>query len=118
MLTAPDRIRSTAVDVIEDGGNALFLSAASSWEIAVKYAIGRLPLPESPERYVPSRMRASRVDSLQVSHTHALRVASLPRHHDDPFDRLLVAQAQVEDLTLITADPALDRYDVRVLKAV
>ena len=117
MLTAPERIRSGAIEVIEAGTSQLLLSAASSWEIAIKYAIGRLPLPEAPEIYVPSRMRASGVESLQISHSHALRVASLPRHHDDPFDRLLVAQAQLEALTIITADPALDRYDVPVLAA-
>jgi PIN domain nuclease of toxin-antitoxin system len=118
MLTAPERIRTAAIEIIEEGTNELLLSAASAWEIAIKYAIGRLPLPEAPDTYVPSRMRASGVDSLQISHTHALRVATLPRHHDDPFDRLLVAQAQLEALTIITADPALDRYDVPVLKAI
>lgn len=117
MLTAHDRIRAGAAEVIEEGTSELLLSAASSWEIAIKYAIGRLPLPEAPDRYVPSRMRASGVESLPISHSHALRVASLPRYHDDPFDRLLVAQAQLEALTIISADPALDRYDVPVLKA-
>ena len=117
MLTAPERIRGHATGVIGDAGSQLLLSAASSWEIAIKYAIGRLPLPEEPDVYVPARMRASGVMSLQISHTHALRVAALPRHHDDPFDRLLVAQAQLEGLTVITADPAFDRYDVPVLAA-
>ena len=56
------------------------------------------------------------MESLPISHAHALRVSALPRHHDDPFDRLIVAQAQLEDLTVITADPAFDRYDVPVLK--
>lgn len=118
MLTAPERIHRAAADVIEDTGNQLLLSAASSWEIAIKYSIDRLPLPEAPETYVPARIRASGVDSLPITHTHALRVAALPRHHDDPFDRLLVAQAQVESLTVITADPAVGRYDIRVLSAV
>ena len=117
MLTAPDRIRGKATGVIGDGSSALLLSAASSWEIAIKYAIGRLPLPEAPETYVPSRMRATGLESLPISHTHALRVAGLPRHHDDPFDRLLVAQAQLEGLTIVTADAAFERYDVPVLNA-
>lgn len=117
MITEPDRIRGHAAGVIEDGSSQLLLSAASSWEIAIKYAIGRLPLPEAPDTYVPSRMRASGVESLQISHTHALRVAALPRHHEDPFDRLLIAQAQLESLTVITADTAFDRYEVPVLAA-
>jgi len=116
MLTAPERIGGNASGVIVDGSSVLLLSAASSWEIAIKYAISRLPLPEPPERYVPSRMQATGLESLPISHAHALRVSALPRHHDDPFDRLIVAQAQLEDLTVITADPAFDRYDVPVLK--
>ena len=115
MLTAPEQIQGEAAVILEDPRSALLLSAASSWEIAIKYAIGRLPLPEPPDSYVPGRMRSSGIDSLPVTHTHALRVAVLPRHHDDPFDRMLVAQAQIEGLTVITADPALSRYDLPVL---
>jgi PIN domain nuclease of toxin-antitoxin system len=117
MLTAPDRVRGRAADVLRDARSELLLSAASSWEIAIKYAIGRLPLPESPETYVPERMRLTRVESLPVTHAHALRVAALPRHHQDPFDRLLIAQAQIESLTIVTVDPAFGGYDVRVLAA-
>jgi PIN domain nuclease of toxin-antitoxin system len=117
MLTQPERIRGEASDAIHASAGQLLLSAASSWEISMKYAIGRLPLPEEPETFVPARMRTTRVEALPVTHSHALHVASLPRHHSDPFDRLLVAQAQLEDLAIITADHAFDRYDVRVLRA-
>ena len=117
MLTAPKRIRGEAAGVIAEGGSTLLLSAVSSWEIGIKYAIGRLPLPEMPDRYVPSRMQATGLESLPITHAHALRVAALPRHHDDPFDRLLIAQAQLEDLTVITADAAFESYDVTLLKA-
>jgi len=117
MLTAPERIGGRAAAVMHDSRNDLLLSAASSWEIATKFAIGRLPLPESPETYVPERMRLTRVESLPVTHAHALRVASLPRHHQDPFDRLLVAQAQVESLTIVTVDSAFAGYDVPLLSA-
>jgi PIN domain nuclease of toxin-antitoxin system len=117
MQTEPERIRGAASDAIADPGNELLLSAASSWEIAIKYALGRLPLPEEPSTYVPSRLRLSGVEGLAVTHSHALRVAALPQHHRDPFDRLLVAQAQLEDLTIITADAALRAYGVPVLAA-
>ena len=93
------------------------LSAASSWEIAIKYALGKLPLPAPPPEYVPSRMQASGTGALPITHAHALHVASLPTHHRDPFDRLLVAQAQVESLPLLTADPQLGRYDIELLAA-
>jgi PIN domain nuclease of toxin-antitoxin system len=118
MLTAPDRIGAGARAVIDDAHAELLLSAASSWEIAIKYAIGRLPLPEPPATYVPARLRSSGVEGLAVTHAHALRVANLEPHHRDPFDRLLVAQAQVEQLTIVTADPAFGRYEVGVLAAV
>ena len=117
MLTSPERLSTEARQVIIDPRTELVLSAASSWEIAIKYAIGRLPLPEVPDTYVPSRMRMSGVGGLAVEHSHALRVAALQPHHRDPFDRLLVAQAQVEHLSVITADPVFRLYDVEVLEA-
>ena len=93
-----------------------YLSAASAWEIAIKHALGKLPLPEPPPIYVPERMRLSRFEGLAVTHTHALAVASLPPHHRDPFDRILVAQARVEGLALVTADAALEPYDVPMVR--
>lgn len=117
MQVAPERFRPQSRQLLEDAGNALLLSAASSWEIAVKFALGRLPLPQSPETYVPERMRTSGVTPLAVAHSHALRVGHLEQHHRDPFDRLLVAQAQVENLALMTADSVFGRYDVATVPA-
>lgn len=93
------------------------LSAASSWEIAVNWALGRLPLPESPTTYVPERMRRLGVVGLAVSHAHALHTSTLPAHHRDPFDRLLVAQARLDSLTIVTVDRAFSAYDVQVVHA-
>jgi PIN domain nuclease of toxin-antitoxin system len=117
MLTAPERLGSAARELVEDAGSTVLLSAVSSWEIAIKYALGRLPLPEAPERYVPERMRAVGVDSLPVEHSHALRVSTLQLHHGDPFDRLLVAQSQIERVPLLTTDPVFGAYDVEVISA-
>jgi PIN domain nuclease of toxin-antitoxin system len=117
MLAAPARLGDAARALVEDVGTTLLLSAASSWEIAIKYALGRLPLPEPPERYVPERMRRTGVDALAVDHSHALRVSALEQHHRDPFDRLLVAQCQVERVRLLTADPVFARYDVEIVSA-
>jgi PIN domain nuclease of toxin-antitoxin system len=114
MLVAPDRFSETARRLIEDPASELLLSAASSWEIAIKYELGKLPLPEPPARYVPARMQASGITSLPVEHAHALHVAELPGHHRDPFDRLLVSQAILEKLVLLTADPQLEPYEVRL----
>ncbi len=115
MQVSPERIISDVRDRLADGDVGLLLSAASSWEIAIKHALGKLALPEHPRDYVPSRMRSGTVTGLPVSHAHALQVATLPPHHRDPFDRLLVAQAQLEGLTLVTADRVLERYDVPLL---
>lgn len=117
MQAAPERLARGARSLIEDAGNTLLFSAASSWEIAIKHAIGRLPLPEPPERYVPERMRTSGVVGLRVEHSHALRVSALEPHHRDPFDRMLVAQAQLERVPLLTADRVFERYDVEVVPA-
>jgi PIN domain nuclease of toxin-antitoxin system len=100
---------------VEDPHNERVLSAVSSWEIAIKHRLGRLPLPEPPQRYVPSRMRAIGAKALPIEHRHALAVAELEPLHKDPFDRLLVAQAQALDVTILTADPAIAQYPVRSL---
>lgn len=84
-----------------------------AWEIAVKHGLGRLPLPAPPDRYVPDRIRQIDARALPVEHEHALAVALLPTLHRDPFDRLLVAQAQLLDVPILTADGALAQYAVR-----
>jgi len=117
MLAAPQRIRPDLLVQFGDSRTRLLLSAASAWEIAIKYAMGRLDLPEPPASYVPSRMQRSGVTGLAVQHAHALHVASLEPHHRDPFDRLLVAQAQLEAIPLVTVDPVFDAYDVRIVRA-
>lgn len=115
MQVTPERLgRSLAL--VEDTANELILSAASSWEIALKWALGKLALPDPPDVYVPRRVQSSGVTTLPVEHSHALAVARLPMHHSDPFDRLLVAQARVERLRLVTVDPAFATYDVDVVQ--
>lgn len=111
LQTSPERL-GRHLGLVTDASNELAVSAASSWEIAIKHEIGRLQLPEEPDRYVPSRIRAIGAQALPVEHSHALAVASLPALHRDPFDRLLVAQAQLEAMTIMTADEAVARYAV------
>ncbi len=114
MQVDPERFSDESRRLIEDPDNELLLSAASSWEIAIKYELGKLPLPEPPASYVPGRMQASGTAPLPVEHSHALHVAELPDHHRDPFDRLLVSQAMLERLVLLTADRQLEPYDVQL----
>jgi PIN domain nuclease of toxin-antitoxin system len=117
MAASPERFSTRARSYVEAGQNELYLSAASAWEIAIKYALGKLRLPEPPAQYVPSRLERLRVLPLAVEHRHALHVSTLPHHHRDPFDRLLVAQAQLEDLPVLTADPQFDLYEITALPA-
>jgi PIN domain nuclease of toxin-antitoxin system len=112
MQASSKRLSAEARDLLAGPSNELLLSAASSWEIAIKYRLGKLPLPTTPDRYVPKRMRSSGVEPLPITHAHTLRVAELPDHHGDPFDRLLVAQAQLDGLTILTSDAVFAGYDV------
>ena len=92
-----------------------FLSTASTWEMAIKASLGKLEVAGDLQRFVRQHMAANRFRLLTVDLPHSLRVAELPWHHRDPFDRLLVAQCQVESLTLVSADNTLHAYDVPVL---
>lgn len=114
MQVSPERFSPSALELVQDPATDLLLSAASSWEIAIKYALGRLPLPEEPARYVPDRLARSGVTAIAVDHASALRVATLPRHHADPFDRLVIAQAQVLEVPVMTSDRDFAHYDIDI----
>ena len=116
-LAEPGRLNSEAQAALVSADNEIYLSAVSSWEIAIKAAISKLALPEPPAVYVPKRMASENIRSLPIEHTHALRVYSLPTHHTDPFDRLLIAQAQTEALPIMTADRQFANYDVQLIWA-
>ena len=110
-----EQLSPRARDMIADGRNEIFFSAASVWEIAIKAGKGRLTLPEEPGRFISSRMSLHRFLALPVQISHALRVYDLPPHHADPFDRLLVAQCQMESLPLITKDEEIQRYELETI---
>lgn len=114
-LTARPQLSERARDVIGNGENQVFVSAASGWEIAIKVRLGRLTLPDTPERFIPEQLRLNAMQSLPISLSHALRVHSLPDHHRDPFDRILVAQSQLENLPIVSADPLIAQYAVQVI---
>lgn len=117
MAASPERLSARARKLVETSDNELFLSAASAWEIAIKHALGKLRLPEPPARYVPSRLETMRVMALSIEHEHALQAAVLPSLHRDPFDRLLIAQAQIEGLPILTSDQVFGSYDVATIQA-
>jgi PIN domain nuclease of toxin-antitoxin system len=113
-LGATERINQRGCELLADGTQELYFSAASSWEISIKMALGKLQLPESPVNYVPRRLADQGIRPLPIMHQHALAVYALPMHHQDPFDRLLIAQAQVEEMVILTADRAFRKYQVKV----
>ena len=100
---------------MRDGRNRLLWSVASSWEVAIKFALQRLPLPKPPARLLPEHLSQNRVDTLLITNAHAWRAGELPLHHRDPFDRMLVAQAQIEKIPLLSADPQLRTYEIEVM---
>ncbi|MGH2500517.1 MAG: type II toxin-antitoxin system VapC family toxin [Candidatus Limnocylindria bacterium] len=106
-------LSAEARSAVVAGENPVFVSAASAWEIGIKRALGRLVAPEDLRR----ALAAARFEPLAITVEHALAAAVLPGHHGDPFDRMLVAQAQAEELTIVTRDRAFAPYDVRVLRA-
>jgi PIN domain nuclease of toxin-antitoxin system len=109
------RLSKTATAAFLDRSNQRYLSTSSAWEIAIKHAIGRLPLPERPDIFVPKIREASGIASLEIDEESALHAGRLPGLHSDPFDRMLVAQAIVHGMTILTPDPAIEQYGVRVL---
>jgi Uncharacterized protein conserved in bacteria len=112
---APDRLGVRALELFEERQAPLVLSAASSWEIAIKVGLGKLVLPAPPDRFVPEQLAEDDIDALPITHAHALRVAGLPDHHSDPFDRLLVAQSELERCAVLTADAQLAAYGIEIV---
>ena len=102
----PDKAR----DAIRDGSNTIYISAASAWEISIKKALGKLEAPENIETIVEQE----RFLKLPISLDHGEAAGRLPPHHHDPFDRMLIAQAQCEDLLLLTVDRNIPKYQVRI----
>ena len=104
-------LTTKAVTAIRNGENTIFVSAATAWEISIKRVLGKLKAPDGLEETLES----NRFHQLPISIRHGLVAGSLPRHHDDPFDRMLIAQAQTEHLTIITHDVRMEQYGVSLL---
>lgn len=114
-LHRPDRLTDQVRTAIADPTTRVYVSAASGWEIAIKLAIHRLEAPSNVSSWLPAALLTHRFLALAVEMHHALGVEHLPFHHTDPFDRLLVAQAQTEGLTVATGDRQLEPYEVPLL---
>lgn len=113
----PARLSDIAQEAIADGANDVYVSPVVGWEIAIKQSLGKLTLPAPAEVWVPQVVHRTSFGVLPVSLAAALQVRALPWHHRDPFDRLLVAQAQDAGLTIVTHDDAFTAYGVPLVRA-
>jgi len=113
LVTDDPRLSDAARDTFLNTDNELLCSAVVGFEIAVKYSLGKLGLAEPPRTFIDNRIRNNALTPLPITMAHALRVADLPIHHRDPFDRLLTAQALEEDLPVLSADEILSAYGIR-----
>ena len=105
----PDQVRGA----VTDSANVVFVSAASAWEIAIKKAVGKLEAPDD----LQDAITASRFEPMPITIAHAMKAGALPRYHDDPFDRMLVAQSILEGLMLVTRDSRIPAYGIPILPA-
>jgi PIN domain nuclease of toxin-antitoxin system len=111
----PDRLKQSTIDLIADEDNELWFSVASAWEMGIKAAMDKLPLPEPIDLYVDNTVGELGAKLLDINVRHAYVAAGLPLHHRDPFDRMLIAQAWVEGMVIITADRTFELYEVETM---
>jgi len=109
---APE-LSTRARELFGDPGNEVFLSSVSTWEISIKHALGRLPLPEAPERFIPTEREQHGVETLPLEESATLHLTRLPQLHKDPFDRMLICQAIIHGMVIITPDELILQYPVR-----
>ncbi len=112
ILDAPE-LSGQAIELFTDPDNEVYLSSVSTWEIAVKYELGKLPLPEAPEKFIPSQRAMHGIEPLPLDEESTLYLTKLPYYHKDPFDRMLVCQAIVNGLVILTPDQLIRQYPVR-----
>lgn len=113
IITDDPKLSQQARKLFVDPENPVYLSVASTWEIAIKYKLGKLPLPQPPQKYIPSKRKQHDIDSLPLDEDATLYLTKLPDLHKDPFDRILICQAIVAGLIILTSDELITQYPVR-----
>lgn len=114
-VSSVEKIGEAGLRVLEDGASEVYLSVVSSWEIAIKARLGKYKLPQTPDRYVPRKLDQQGIRPLPVALDHSLKVFSMPLYHHDPFDHLLMAQAILEGMVILTSDRVFEKYPVDVI---
>ena len=112
---SPDQLSAEAHDLLQDPGNDLLFSIVSAWEIQIKAQLGRLDLRCDLAGILQEQQESNGIELLPITLPHILRLSELPPHHGDPFDRLLISQARVEDIILVTKDENISKYPIDVL---
>ncbi len=112
----PDSLSPEQLQVMENAENDVYFSTVSAWEINIKYRLEQIKLPSLPFRYIPDRINKDGLKVLAFSLEHSLRIENLPPHHNDPFDRLIITQAQIGDMTILTDDKRFEPYDVKIIR--
>ena len=106
------KLNSRATELLSSKASDLYLSSATAWEIAIKYALGTLKLHAAPAVFIPEVIQGLGMHALDITPVHAIEAGRLPQYHRDPFDRMLIAQAQTDSLVLLTADRIFEKYKV------
>lgn len=109
-ITGDPRLPATILPTIRDQGNKVYLSVVSVWEIMVKYQLGKLPLPQPPDTYIPQQRQSHQIESLPLQEDSVTNLAQVPTLHKDPFDRMLICQSIQLDLTLVSTDEVVRAY--------
>ena len=115
IVTDAPELSDLSREVFVNPGNEVYLSSVSTWEIAIKHAMGRLPLPEVPEKFIPAQRKEHGVASLALEEEVTLHLTRLPEMHKDPFDRMLICQAIVHGLVVLTPDELIMQYPIRCI---
>lgn len=113
-ITGDRRLSASVLPLIRDPANEVYFSVVSVWEAMVKYQLGKLPLPQPPDTYIPRQRQHHRIESLPLDEESTANLAKLPGLHKDPFDRMLICQAIQHGLTLVSADDAVSAYSAQV----
>ena len=115
LVSGDAKLSANVSAAIRDPNNQVFLSAVSFWEISVKHGLGKLPLPQPPAQFIPQQREKHLVAPLALDEAAVAQLGGLPALHRDPFDRMLVCQAQAHGLTLASSDPLIRQYPVTLL---
>lgn len=115
LISDDDSLSQVTRELFQNPQNEVFLSAVSVWEITVKYQLGKLPLPQHPRQYIPQKRIQHQIESLSLHEEAIQHLANLPDIHRDPFDRMLICQAIEEGMVLLTPDPLIQQYPVKVI---